>query len=60
MAIHTLDAARGDERHVHAAPVTAVDVLICGAGPAGSALGASLARAGATVLIVEAAEHPRP
>ena len=40
--------------------MTAVDVLICGAGPAGSALGASLARAGATVLIVEAAEHPRP
>jgi len=37
-----------------------VDVLIAGAGPAGSALAAALARGGASVLLVEAAEHPRP
>ena len=40
--------------------MTAVDVLIAGAGPAGSALAASLSRGGASVLLVEAAEHPRP
>ena len=37
-----------------------VDVLIAGAGPAGSALAAALARGGASVLLVEAAAHPRP
>jgi len=40
--------------------VTSVDVLIAGAGPAGSALAATLAREGASVLLVEAAAHPRP
>jgi geranylgeranyl reductase family protein len=40
--------------------VIAVDALVAGAGPAGSALAAHLSRAGATVLLVEAAEHPRP
>ena len=40
--------------------MTSVDVLIAGAGPAGSALAAALAGGGATVLVVEAAEHPRP
>ena len=40
--------------------MTSVDVLIAGAGPAGSALAAALARDGASVLLVEAAEHPRP
>lgn len=40
--------------------VTSIDVLIAGAGPAGSALAAGLARSGATVLLVEAAAHPRP
>lgn len=40
--------------------MTAVDVLIAGAGPAGSALAAALAAGGASVLLVEAAEHPRP
>ena len=39
--------------------MTAVDVLIAGAGPAGSALAAALARAGASVLLVEAGAHPR-
>ncbi len=37
-----------------------LDVLVVGAGPAGSAIAASLARGGASVLIVEAATHPRP
>lgn len=37
-----------------------VDVLVAGAGPAGSAVAAALARAGASVLLVEAAAHPRP
>lgn len=36
-----------------------VDVLIAGAGPAGSALAAALATAGMSVLLVEAGEHPR-
>lgn len=40
--------------------MSAVDVLIAGAGPAGSALASALARAGASVLIAEAAAHPRP
>lgn len=35
------------------------DVLIVGAGPAGSALGRALARAGRDVLLVEARRHPR-
>lgn len=37
-----------------------VDALIVGAGPAGSALAAGLARAGARVVLVERARHPRP
>ena len=37
-----------------------VDAIVAGAGPAGSALAAHLSRAGASVLLVEAAEHPRP
>ena len=40
--------------------MTVVDVLIAGSGPAGSALAAALARAGASVVIAEAAAHPRP
>ena len=40
--------------------MTSVDVLIAGAGPAGSALAAALARGGASVLLVESAVHPRP
>ncbi len=40
--------------------MTSVDVLIAGSGPAGSALAAALARAGASVVIAEAAAHPRP
>ena len=55
MAFEPLDAARGDGRGM-----TRVDVLVVGAGPAGSALAAGLARAGASVLVVEAAAHPRP
>ena len=37
-----------------------VDVLIAGAGPAGSALAAALAGSGASVILVEASKHPRP
>lgn len=37
-----------------------VDLLVVGAGPAGSALAAAIARAGASVLLVDAATHPRP
>lgn len=37
-----------------------VDVAIVGAGPAGSALAAALGRRGASVLLLEAAQHPRP
>lgn len=40
--------------------MTRCDVLIAGAGPAGSALAAGLARAGASVVLLEAAHHPRP
>ncbi len=36
------------------------DVLVVGAGPAGSALAAALARAGRDVILVEARSHPRP
>ena len=36
------------------------DVLVVGAGPAGSAVAASLARAGRDVLLVESHAHPRP
>ncbi len=39
--------------------MTHVDLLVIGAGPAGSALAASMARAGASVMLVEAARHPR-
>jgi geranylgeranyl reductase family protein len=38
----------------------ACDVLVAGAGPAGSAAAAALARAGRDVLLVEARAHPRP
>ena len=37
-----------------------VDVVVVGAGPAGSATAAGLARRGASVLLVEASAHPRP
>lgn len=40
--------------------MTRLDVLVVGSGPAGSAAAAAMARAGASVLLVEAAEHPRP
>lgn len=40
--------------------MTRCDVLIAGAGPAGAALAAGLARAGARVILLEAAHHPRP
>jgi geranylgeranyl reductase family protein len=36
------------------------DVLVVGAGPAGSAVAAALARAGREVVLVERAQHPRP
>ena len=36
------------------------DVLVAGAGPAGSAAAASLARAGHDVLLLESRAHPRP
>lgn len=36
------------------------DVLVVGAGPAGSAAAAALARAGCDVLLVESHAHPRP
>jgi geranylgeranyl reductase family protein len=36
------------------------DVLVVGAGPAGSAAAAALAHAGRDVLLVEARSHPRP
>jgi len=40
--------------------MTHLDLLVIGAGPAGSALAASMARAGASVMLVESARHPRP
>lgn len=40
--------------------MTSVDVIVVGAGPAGSAAAARLAHAGASVLLVEGAGHPRP
>ena len=36
------------------------EVLVVGAGPAGSAAAAALARAGRDVLLVESHAHPRP
>jgi len=40
--------------------MTHMDLLVVGGGPAGSALAAQMARAGASVLLVESARHPRP
>jgi len=40
--------------------MTTIDALIVGAGPAGSAMAAGLGRAGARVLLLEQAHHPRP
>ena len=60
MAFQPLAPTRRDGRVGQSLSVTTVDVLIAGAGPAGSALAAHLARAGASVVLVEAAEHPRP
>ncbi|MCA1588115.1 MAG: NAD(P)/FAD-dependent oxidoreductase [Chloroflexi bacterium] len=40
--------------------MTHVDLLVIGAGPAGSALAATMSHAGASVLLVETARHPRP
>jgi geranylgeranyl reductase family protein len=37
-----------------------VDVVVVGAGPGGSSAAAGLARRGASVLLLEASEHPRP
>jgi geranylgeranyl reductase family protein len=42
------------------AAALACDVLVVGAGPAGSALAAALAAQGRDVLLVEASAHPRP
>jgi geranylgeranyl reductase family protein len=36
------------------------DAIVVGAGPAGSAVAAGLARAGAETLLLESARHPRP
>ena len=43
----------------HNAAVTSTEVLVVGAGPAGSAAAAWAARAGRAVLLVDAAEFPR-
>ena len=40
--------------------MTRYDAIVVGAGPAGSALAAGLARDGARVMLVEQAHHPRP
>ena len=40
--------------------MTRLDALVVGAGPAGAAFAARMARAGASVLMVESARHPRP
>ena len=40
--------------------MTRYDAIVVGAGPAGSALAAGLARDGARVLLLEHAHHPRP
>ncbi len=46
----------------HGVPMSDLDceVLVVGAGPAGSAVAAALARAGRDVLLVESHAHPRP
>ena len=41
-------------------PAIRCEVLVVGAGPAGSVAAATLARAGRDVLLIEAREHPRP
>ena len=56
MAVDPLDAARGD---CSGPIVTALDAIVIGAGPAGSAVAAALARSGARVTLVERAHHPR-
>lgn len=50
-------AARDDDLPVSA---DACDVLVVGAGPAGSATAAGLAASGRSVILVEAVSHPRP
>ena len=40
--------------------MSTVDVVVIGGGPAGSTAAAAAARHGHTVLLLEAAEHPRP
>jgi menaquinone-9 beta-reductase len=56
MALGWLDAAGGDS----SGPlVTALDAIVIGAGPAGAAAAAALARSGARVTLVERAHHPR-
>lgn len=40
--------------------VLSCDVLVVGAGPAGSAVAAALARAGREVMLLDARRHPRP
>ena len=59
MAFRGLDAKGRHRRHA-VRLMTRLDVLVIGAGPAGSALAAGLARGGASVAMVEAAAHPRP
>ena len=57
MAVEPVAAAR---RHFGPGFMTSYDALIAGSGPAGSALAAGLARAGARIILVERAHHPRP
>jgi geranylgeranyl reductase family protein len=52
-------AARDDDLPMTDAPLDC-DVLVVGAGPAGSALAAALAGGGDDVLLVESRRHPRP